>query len=154
MDELSRTLDSRAEARVRESFARQGFMQHLGAELGAVKHGEVEIRVKYRELLAQQHGYFHAGVAASIADSAAGYAAFTTMALDSSVLTVEYKINLMAPAEGHVLVARARVVRAGRTLKVCAADVFGLKNGTETLCATALYTIMELAGHSDKPKTK
>lgn len=145
-------LDAHIEARVRESFARQGFMLHLGAQMTAVRYGEVEIRVPYREALTQQHGYFHGGVSAAIADSASGYAAFTTMAPDSSVIAVEFKINLVAPAQGEALVARARVVRGGRTLKICAADVFGIKDGGETLCATMLSTIMELAGRSDRPK--
>jgi uncharacterized protein (TIGR00369 family) len=148
----TKVLDAHIEARVRDSFARQGFMAHLGAEMSAVRYGEVEIRVPYRGELTQQHGYFHGGVSAAIADSASGYAAFTTMAADSSVIAVEFKINLVAPAEGEALVARARVLRAGKTLRVCAADVFAVKGGAETLCATMLATIMELAGRSDRPK--
>src|SRR5579863_10440154 len=125
-------VDSGQEQRVRESFLRQGLMKHLGAELAVVRPGECEIRVRYRQELSQQHGYFHAGVTASIADSASGYAAFSLMHADHSVLTVEYKINLVAPAEGELLVARARVVRSGKTLKICAADVFAVKNEIET----------------------
>ena len=97
------------ESRVRESFSRQGFMQHLGAEITALGPGECEIRVPYRKEMTQQHGYFHAGVAAAIADSACGYAAYGLMPVTSSVLTVEYKINLVAPAAGETLIARARV---------------------------------------------
>jgi uncharacterized protein (TIGR00369 family) len=126
-------------------------MQHLGAELTAVRPGECEIRVPYREELTQQHGYFHAGVTASIADSASGYAAYSMMPPDCSVLTVEYKINLVAPAAGEMLVARARVLRSGKTLKVCAADVFAVKDGAENLCATSLSTIMAMAGKPDTP---
>src|SRR5271156_4135562 len=111
---------------VRESFARQGLMKHLGAELTALGSGECEIRVRHRAELAQQHRYFHGGITASIADSASGYAAYTMMPADSSVLAVEYKINLVAPAEGSLLIARGRVLRSGRTLKTCAADVFVL----------------------------
>ena len=110
----TKVLDAQTEARVRESFARQGFMRHLGAEMTGVKYGEVEIRVPFREELTQQHAYFHGGVSAAIADTATGYAAFTTMAADSSVIAVEFKINLVAPAEGEALVARGRVLRAGR----------------------------------------
>jgi uncharacterized protein (TIGR00369 family) len=139
------------EQRVRESFLRQGLMRHLGAELTVVRAGECEIRVGHREELTQQHGYFHAGVTASIADSASGYAAYSLMPAGHSVLTVEYKINLMAPAAGEMLVARARVVRSGKTLKICTADVFAVKDGVETLCATSLSTIMALAGKSDAP---
>lgn len=138
---------------VRESFARQGLMKHLGAELTALSAGKCEIRVRHRSELTQQHGYFHAGVTASIADSASGYAAYTMMPADSSVLTVEYKINLMAPAQGDVLIARGRVLRAGRTLKICTADVFIVNGGQETLCATSLSTIMALPGQSDSSRS-
>ena len=139
---------SEREARVRESFSRQGFMRHLGAEVTKLGPGECEIRVPYREEMTQQHGYFHAGVAA-IADSACGYAAYGLMPATSSVLTVEYKINLVAPAAGDILIARARVVRSGKTLKICAADVFAVKDGRETLCATTLSTIMAMQDRSD-----
>jgi uncharacterized protein (TIGR00369 family) len=147
----SSMLDPEWQRRVRDSFQRQGLMQHLGAELTAVRPGECEIRVPYREELTQQHGYFHAGVTASIADSASGYAAYSVMPADYSVLTVEYKINLVAPAAGEMLVARARVLRSGKTLKVCAADVFAVKDGAENLCATSLSTIMAMAGKPDTP---
>jgi len=145
------TMDPQWERRVRESFQRQGLMQHIGAELMAVRAGECEIRVRYRRELIQQHGYFHAGVTSAIADSASGYAAYSLMPADHSVLTVEYKINLVAPAAGEMLIARARVVRSGKTLKICAADVFAVKDGAENLCATSLSTIMALAGKSDAP---
>jgi len=145
------TMDPQWERRVRESFQRQGLMQHIGAELMAVRAGECEIRVRYRAELTQQHGYFHAGVTSAIADSASGYAAYSLMPADHSVLTVEYKINLVAPAAGEMLIARARVVRSGKTLKICAADVFAVKDGAENLCATSLSTIMALAGKSDAP---
>jgi uncharacterized protein (TIGR00369 family) len=136
---------------VRDSFARQGLMKHLGAELTELSSGLCEIRVKHRPELTQQHGYFHAGVTASIADSASGYAAYSSMTADSSVLTVEYKINLVAPAEGDALIARGRVVRSGKTLKICAADVFVVNGAEEILCATSLSTIMALAGRTDSP---
>ena len=142
---------SEREARVRESFSRQGFMRHLGAEVTALATGECEIQVPYREEMTQQHGYFHAGVAAAIADSACGYAAYGLMPVTSSVLTVEYKINLVAPAVGETLIARARVVRSGKTLKICAADVFAVKDGKEMLCATTLSTIMAMHDKSDSP---
>jgi uncharacterized protein (TIGR00369 family) len=124
-------------------------MKHLGAELTGLSSGQCEIRVAHRQELTQQHGYFHAGVTASIADSASGYAAYSVMPADSSVVTVEYKINLVAPAEGDALIARGRVVRAGKTLKICAADVFVVNGAQETLCATSLSTVMELAGRPD-----
>jgi uncharacterized protein (TIGR00369 family) len=142
---------SEREARVRESFSRQGFMRHLGAEVTKLGPGESEIQVPYRREMTQQHGYFHAGVAAAIADSACGYAAYGLMPVTSSVLTVEYKINLVAPAAGEVLVARARVLRSGKTLKICAADVFAVKDGKEALCATTLSTIIAMHDKADAP---
>ena len=143
-------VDADFERRVRESFSRQGLMKHLGAELVELKAGHVTIRVPFRPELTQQHNYFHAGVSGAIADSACGYAAYTLMPADSSVLTVEYKLNLLAPADGEELTARARVLRSGRTLKVCAADVHARKNGKEVHCATMLATVMCLPGKSDR----
>lgn len=137
-------------SRVRESFECQGLMKHLGAELVELTAGHAAIRVPFRAELTQQHNYFHAGVSGAIADSACGYAAYTLMPAASSVLTVEYKLNLLAPADGEELTARARVVRSGRTLKVCAADVYAKKNAKEVHCATMLATIMCLPGKSDR----
>lgn len=124
-------------------------MRHLGAQLADLQPGLTEIRVRYRPELTQQHDYFHAGVSGAIADSACGYAAYTLMPAGSSVLTVEYKMNLLAPAEGEELIARARVLRSGRTLKICAADVYARKKDAEIHCATVLATIMSLPGKSD-----
>jgi len=143
--------DEKFEIRVRESFSRQGLMKHLGAELVEVEPGQATIRVTFRDELTQQHNYFHAGVSGAIADSACGYAAYTLMPMGSSVLTVEYKLNLLAPADGDELTARARVLRSGKTLKVCAADVYAMKNGKGVHCATMLATIMCLVGKSDHP---
>ena len=143
--------DAEYQQRVRDSFARQGLMRHLGAELVVVEPGKVEIRASYRAELTQQHGYFHAGVSGAMADSACGYAAYTLMAKDASVLTVEYKMNLLAPAQGEELIARGRVVRSGKTLKICAADVYVLKCGEEVHCATMLSTVMSLQGRLDRP---
>lgn len=125
-------------------------MAHLGARITELRQGHVEIRASYRPELTQQHNYFHAGVSGAIADTACGYAAYSLMPADSSVLTVEYKINLLAPADGEELIARARVVRSGKTLKVCAADVYAGRNGVETHCATMLATIMCLPGKPDR----
>ena len=142
--------DAEYARRIQESFDRQGFMQHLGARLAELKPGLVEIQVPFRHELTQQHGYFHGGVSGAIADTACGYAAYTLMPADSTVLTVEFKMNLLAPAEGEQLVARAHVVRSGRTLKICAADVYALKSDAEVHCATLLATIMCLPGKSDR----
>ena len=147
-------VDGDFKSRVRESFGRQGLMKHLGAELVELAAGQVTIRVPFRVELTQQHNYFHAGVSGAIADSACGYAAYTLMPGDSSVLTVEYKLNLLAPAEGQELTARARVLRSGRTLKVCAADVYARKNGKEVHCATMLATVMCLPGKSDRAESR
>jgi uncharacterized protein (TIGR00369 family) len=138
--------------RVEDSFARQGLMKHLGASLVSLEAGLAAIRVPFRSELTQQHGYFHAGVTGAIADSACGYAAYTLMPADASVLTVEYKMNLLAPADGEELIARAHVVRSGKTLKICTADVFVRKGGTENHCATMLATVMCMAGKSDRPR--
>jgi len=145
-------VDAEYESRVRESFSRQGLMKHLGAELAVLGAGHAEIHVPFRIEVTQQHNYFHAGVSGAIADSACGYAAYTLMPADSSVLTVEYKMNLLAPADGEKLMARARVLRSGKTLKICAADVYVLKGGGEIHCATMLATVMCLAGKSDRAK--
>jgi uncharacterized protein (TIGR00369 family) len=144
--------DPQYESRIRDSFARQGLMKHLGAELAELGPGRVTIQVPFRAVMTQQHGYFHAGVSGAIADSACGYSAYTLMPADSSVLTVEYKMNLLAPADGENLIARARVLRSGKTLKICAADVYAQKNGQEVHCATMLATIMCLPGKSDRAR--
>jgi uncharacterized protein (TIGR00369 family) len=136
--------------RVRESFARQGAMALIGAELTRVEPGECEIRVPYRRELSQQHGYFHGGIIGTIADSAGGYAAFSLMPAGASVLTVEYKMNLLAPGDGEELIARARVVKPGRTLVVATVDTVAVKGGRETLCATLLQTLMTMHGRPDQ----
>jgi uncharacterized protein (TIGR00369 family) len=143
-------VDANFEVRVRESFEHQGLMRHLGAELLELKAGHVAIRVPFRAELTQQHNYFHAGVSGAIGDSACGYAAYTLMPADSTVLTVEYKMNLLAPADGDELIARARVLRSGKTLKICTADVYAKKNSAEVHCATMLATIMCLLGKPDR----
>jgi len=140
--------------RVQDSFSRQGLMRHLGARLIEVQPGATEIRAGRQEELTQQHGYFHAGVSAALADSACGYAAYTLMPADASVLTVEYKINLVAPADGEELIARARVIKSGRTLKICLADVFVRRGEAEVHCATMLATVMCLVGKSDGKEVK
>jgi len=144
-----RVTDPAFEARIRDSFARQSFMRTLGAEVVAVSPGRCDIRVPWREGLGQQHGYFHAGVLGAIADSAAGYAAYTLMDAEDSVLSIEYKINLLRPANGVAVVARASVIRPGRSVTACAADVFVERDGEEALCATAQLTMFRLEGESD-----
>jgi uncharacterized protein (TIGR00369 family) len=136
------------EARARESFGRQGVMGLLGARLERIEPGLVQIGLDYRPELSQQHGFFHAGVLATIADSAAGYAAFTLFPADAAVLTVEYKINLMAAADGDKLTAVGKVIRTGRTLTVCQFDVHVEKQARGTHCATGIQTLIALVGRS------
>lgn len=130
------------ELTVRQSFTRQKMMGLLGARLGAVAAGSVEISLPVRDDILQQSGVVHAGAIASIADSACGYAALTLMPPGSEVVSIEFKLNLVAPAAGQSLVARGRVVRAGRTITTCSADVFAVASGEETLVATMLGTMM------------
>jgi uncharacterized protein (TIGR00369 family) len=131
--------------KTRASFAQQGFMKYLRAEMTVIEPGRCEIQVPFRADLSQQDGYFHGGVSGAIADSATGYAAYSLTPPDTSVLSVEYKLNFVAPALGELLIARGQVVRAGRTLTVCRADVFIVRDGQEKICATSLSTIMSLA---------
>ena len=138
-------------AAVRDSFERQPFMALMGAELISVTPGACEIGLDHRPELTQQHGFIHGGAIGAIIDSAMGYAGYSLAAAGSSVLTVEYKLNLVAPADGMRLVARGEVVRAGRTLTVCRGEVFAVKDGVETLCAVATQTLMVLADRADKP---
>ena len=130
------------ERRVRASFARQRVMGFLGATLDEVTAGCAQISLPYRPELSQQHGFFHGGIVGTIADSAAGYAGYTLMPGDASVLTVEYKLNLMAPADGERLIARGRVIRPGRTLVITQAEVFAVKHDEERQCAVLLQTLM------------
>lgn len=132
------------EKRVRESFGRQGFMTTIGAEMSAVGSGRVELRFPFNPDLTQQHGFVHAGAITSILDSACGYAALSVAPEGCEVLSVEFKVNLLAPAVGESFVARAQVKRAGKTLTVCTADAFALKQGSEKLVATMLMTIMNI----------
>jgi uncharacterized protein (TIGR00369 family) len=138
-------------ARVRASFERQSFMATLGARLTRVEPGEVDVEVPVRADLTQQHGFLHAGALATAADSACGYAALSLMPPGAAVLSVEFKINMLAPASGECVIARARVVRAGRTITVCAADVSAVSAGGEKLVATMVGTMMtvENRGLSD-----
>lgn len=137
--------DPQFEARVRSSFARQTLMQTIGARMTWVAAGEVEIELAYRDDLAQQHGYLHAGVITAIVDSACGYAAMTLTRAGEDILTIEYKANFVAPAAGEKMIARSRVLRAGRKVTVCAGDVFALRDGEEKLVATMLATMMTLS---------
>lgn len=121
--------DPNWEARVRASFARQRYMATLGVSLVRVQPGEVVLELPFREDLTQQHGFLHAGVVTALVDSACGFAALSLMAEGAAVLSVEFKINLLAPATGESVVATGRVIRSGRTLTVCSGDVHARRGG-------------------------
>jgi uncharacterized protein (TIGR00369 family) len=131
-------------ARVRASFDKQQFMTTIGARLTRVDPGEVDIELTKRDDLTQQHGFVHAGVLASAADSACGYAALSLMPPGAAVLSIEFKINMLAPAAGDRIVARGKVIRAGRTVTVCSADVYALTDGAEKLVASMQATMMSV----------
>jgi uncharacterized protein (TIGR00369 family) len=132
--------------RVRQSFSKQGLMRTLGASLGAVSSGAVEIVLIPSPAISQQHGFVHAGAVSAIADSAAGYAALSLMPAGTGVLTTEFKINLVAPAVGDRIIARGRVVKPGRTLTLCQTEVFAENQGQEKLIALLTATMMSIEG--------
>lgn len=138
-------VDPAYESRVRASFGRQKAMSHVGASLAAVAPGRVEIRLPFRDELTQQKGYVHGGIIGMIADSAAGYAAFSLMPASASLVTVEYKMNILAPGRG-TLVARGEVLKPGRTLTVARAEVYS-EDGKHV--ASMQQTLMMLADTAD-----
>ena len=138
------------EKRIRDSFSRQPFMATIGASLTRVEPGRVDISAPFSDHITQQHGFIHGGVVGAIADNAAGYAAYSLMNADDSVLTVEYKLNLLAPAKGERVEARAEVMRPGRTLTIVRSDVSAYDDDKETLCATAVVTLIRMAVRSDR----
>jgi len=135
--------------RVRASFARQGAMRLIGARLRELAPGYCAITLVPRPEVAQQHGYVHAGIVGSIVDSAGGYAGFTLFPADSSVLTVEFKLNLLAPADGELLVAEGFVVKPGRTLVITRGEVHAERAGERTLVALMQQTLMVMHGKPD-----
>jgi uncharacterized protein (TIGR00369 family) len=137
------------EARVRESFARQGAMRLSGATIDEVAPGYCAIAITPRPELSQQHGYVHAGIVSAIVDSAGGYAGFTLFPDDASVLTVEFKLNLVAPARGERVVAEGFVVKPGRTLAITRGEVHAEEDGKRTLVAIMQQTLMVMRGKSD-----
>ena len=127
---------------VRDSLQRQSFMRLLGAQASVVEPGHVVIEVPFRADLCQQNGYLHAGVVTSVADSACGYAALTLMPPGSDVLSVEFKVNLLSPGRGEVFRADARVVRSGRTLTVCQAEVTAITAGQADVSVALMQATM------------
>ena len=142
-------LDPEFGACVRASFGRQGFMRTIGAELTRVEAGEVEIVLPFRDDLTQQHGYLHAAAVTAIVDTACGYAAMTLAGPGAGVLTVEYKANLLSPAAGDRMRARARVLRRGRSLTVCVGDVHAESSAGERHVVTMVATIAVVAGRAE-----
>ncbi|MDP2017887.1 PaaI family thioesterase [Hydrogenophaga sp.] len=137
------------EARVRESFARQAAMHTLGATLAVVKPGQVEITLPWSEPLTQQHGFLHAGMVATALDSACGYAGFSLMASDAAVLTIVFKINLLAPAQGQSFRMVGTVIKPGRTVTVCEGHAYAIDGGREKLVATMGCTLMAVVGRDN-----
>lgn len=136
--------DPRWENRVRATFATQGAMRHIGASIAEISPGSCAIVAPFRDELAQQHGYFHAGITSAIADSAGGFAALTLFPATADVLTVEFKINLIAPAHGELLVAEASVVRTGRTLTICTVDICVERDGDRIPCGLMQQTLIRI----------
>jgi uncharacterized protein (TIGR00369 family) len=149
MTDAHEPADPHFERRVRTSFDRMGPMQLIGARLVYVAPGHVEIDLPRRADLTQQHGYFHGGIISAVADTAGGYAAYTLVPADSSMLTVEYKINLMAPGDGERLLVIGRVKKHGRTLTVCELEAQVIQGGTPKVVALGLQTLFTLQGKPD-----
>jgi len=142
--------DAAFDSRFRDSFARQALMRTIGAELMRVEPGRIEIALPFRMDLTQQHGYLHAGITSTIADSAGGYAGFSLFPADSSVLTVEFKINLLAPAAGERFIALGEVIKPGRTLTICRLEVAAIAGERRTLIAIGQQTLICLEGQPDR----
>jgi uncharacterized protein (TIGR00369 family) len=147
---MTKVSDPHFAERVQASFALQNAMTLIQATMPVIEHGMTEIHLPHWSGVEQQHGFVHGGVVGMIADSAAGYAAMTMVSPSASVLTVEYKMNLVAPADGEKLIARGKVVRPGRTLIITQAEVFAVKDGQESLCALMQQTIMVMHGKEEK----
>lgn len=135
--------------RIHKSFDRQGLMETLGATLTSVRAGQVEIEMPYKDALSQQHGFFHAGGIASIVDTAGGFAGASLFGPDDGVLTVEFKLNLMSPADGERLIAIGKVVKSGRSLTVTQGEVFIEKAGKRKLCALMQQTLMRIVNRPE-----
>ena len=137
------------EQRVRDSFALQGVMHHMGAQLGLIAPGAVDIELAWAKELTQQHGFLHAGVVSAALDSACGYAAFTLMVPEAEVLTIEFKINLLAPAQGERFRMEGRVLKPGRTITVCEGRAYAWHDGSEKLIATMSCSLMAITARAD-----
>ena len=141
-------------AKIRDSFVRQKVMAFLDAELTGLDPGWCEIRLPYRAELTQQHGFFHAGIIGTIVDNAGGYAGYSLMPPGSTVLTVEYKLNLLAPGDGELLVASGEVIKPCKNLVITRSEVYVVKKGRSTHCASMQQTLMTMHGKLDTLEMK
>ena len=135
--------------RIRDSFARQPAMQTLGAEIGVVAEGLAEIVLPFDIKLTQQHGFLHGGIVGAVLDSACGYAALTMIPEDAGILTIEYKLNLLAPAKGDHFRFEGRVTKPGRTITVSDGAAYAIDAGEEKRIATMTATMMAIHGRDD-----
>jgi uncharacterized protein (TIGR00369 family) len=135
--------------RVRAGFARQGAMATIGASISRLEPGLVELTLPFAQTLTQQHGFVHAGMVTTALDSACGFAAYTLMPADAAVLSIEFKVNLLAPARGEKFRFLGQVIKPGRTITVCEAQGFSTEAGREKLTATMTATMMTILGRSD-----
>ena len=142
----------RIDQRIRDSFARQAAMGLIGAEVSTVEPGRVEIRMPFRDDLTQQNGFLHAGMVSAALDSAWGYAALSLMPMDADVLTIEFKVNLLAPAKGEHFLFRGEVIKPGRTIMVSDGKAFAVSGGNEKLIATMTGTMMVMTGRENQTK--
>jgi uncharacterized protein (TIGR00369 family) len=142
--------DPEWEAKTRASFAKQGAMGLIGAQLVELRPGYCEIHLPWREDLTQQHGFFHAGIISTVVDTAAGYAGFTLMPPNSSVLSVEFKLNLLSPGDGEMLIATGEVIKPGKTLVITRGEAYVVKGDKTTHCSTMQQTLMTMHGKAEK----
>ena len=139
-------MDEQFEEKVRKSFARQQAMETLGIILEKIEPGRIELRMPYNEAYTQQHGFLHAGIVSTALDSACGYSAFSLMPKEAAVLSIEYKINLLAPAKGDSFIFIGRVLKAGKTVSVCLSEADSENSGERKLIAQMTGTMMTVIG--------
>ncbi len=149
-DQAALALDHKLALSLLESFNSQGALMAWNARLTSITPGACEISLPFSEVVSQQHGYFHGGVIGTIADAAGGYAANTRLMPVSECLTAEYKINIVAPGKGDTLIARGKVLKAGKTLVVSSAEVFVVHEGKEKLCAIMQQTLFVIPKENSK----
>lgn len=137
-------LDPEVENRVRNSFAHQGLINTLKGRIAHISPGELHIEAPFDERFTQQDGFLHAGIVTTLMDSACGYAAYTLMPADSRVLSVEFKVNFLSPAQGERFRAEGKVAKSGRTISVCEGKLFALRNGQEKLVAMMQATMIRI----------